>query len=42
MEIVAEWFTSSPEAHQTGLMLYGFIQLVAAIMMSRFMRRPEK
>jgi hypothetical protein len=42
MEIVAEWFTSSPEAHQTGLMLLGFIQLVAAICMSRFMQRPEK
>lgn len=42
MEIVADWFTSSPEAHQTGLMLLGFIQLLAAIFMSRFMQRPEK
>ncbi|MGQ9687642.1 MAG: hypothetical protein ACUVXF_02465 [Desulfobaccales bacterium] len=41
MEIVAEWWTSTPEAHQTGLMLLGFIQLVAAILMSRFLKRPE-
>ena len=42
MEIVAEWFTSAPETHQTGLMLLSFIQLLAAIMMSRFLKRPEK
>lgn len=42
MEIVAEWFASTPEQHQTGLMLLGFIQLLAAIIMSRCMKRPEK
>ncbi len=40
MEIVAEWFTTAPEARQAALMLYGFIQLVAAIMVSRFMKPP--
>jgi hypothetical protein len=42
MEIVAEWFNSNPEGHQSSLMLYSFMQLVAAIMLSRFLKRPEK
>jgi hypothetical protein len=42
MEIVAQWFHAAPEKAQAGLMLYGFVQLVAAIMMSRFLKRPEK
>jgi hypothetical protein len=42
MEIVAQWFHSAPEKAQAGLMLYGFVQLMAAIMMSRFLKRPEK
>jgi hypothetical protein len=42
MEIVAQWFHSAPEQAQAGLMLYGFVQLMAAIMMSRFLKRPEK
>jgi hypothetical protein len=40
MEIVAEWFHSTPDP--AGLMMVGFVQLVAAIMMSRFMKPPEK
>ena len=42
MEIVAEWVGRFPEANQTGLMLYGLVQLMAAIMVSRFMKRPDK
>ncbi len=42
MEIVAVWFNASPEQAQTGLMLLGFVQLMAAIMTSRFLKRPEK
>jgi hypothetical protein len=40
MEIVAQWFNSAPDP--AGLMMLGFVQLVAAIMMSRFLKRPEK
>jgi hypothetical protein len=42
MEIVATWFHAAPEKAQAGLMFYGFVQLVAAIMMSRFLKPPEK
>jgi hypothetical protein len=42
MEIVAQWFNAAPEKAQAGMMLYGFVQLVAAIMMCRFMKPPEK
>jgi len=42
MEIVAEWVGRFPEANQTGLMLYGLVQLMAAIMVSRFMKAPKK
>jgi hypothetical protein len=42
MEIVAEWVGRFPEANATGLMFYGLVQLMAAIMVSRFMKPPEK
>jgi hypothetical protein len=41
MEVVAYWFASTSEVHQSTLMLCGFIQLVAAIVVSRFLKRPE-
>jgi hypothetical protein len=41
MEIVAEWWTVNPEATQNGLMLYGFVQLIAAIFVSRFLKPPK-
>jgi len=42
MEIVADWLCRTPEANTMGLMMYGFIQLVACLWISRFMKRPEK
>jgi hypothetical protein len=42
MEIVATWFHAAPEQARAGLMFYGFVQLMAAIMMCRFMKPPEK
>ena len=42
MEIVADWVGRFPEANTTGLMLYGLVQLLAAIIVSRFMKPPQK
>jgi hypothetical protein len=41
MEIVAEWWSRSGEINQAGLMLYGFVQLVAAIWVARFTKPPS-
>ena len=42
MEIVADWVGRYPEANQTGMMLFGLVQLMAVIILSRFMKPPKK
>ncbi len=42
MEIVAEWWSGSGEISQSGLMFYGFVQLISSIWVARFLRRPTR
>ncbi|MDI6853872.1 MAG: hypothetical protein QME75_09770 [Deltaproteobacteria bacterium] len=42
MEIVAEWWSRSGEVNQSGLMFYGFVQLIASIWLAKIMKRPDR
>jgi|GEM_PF-2865141 len=42
MEIVAEWWSRSGDISQSGLMFYGFVQLITSIWVARFLKRPVR
>jgi hypothetical protein len=42
MDILGEFMARTPEHTQTGLMLLGFIQMVACLWVARFMKPPKR